>query len=478
MKTSTPQKQGAKTKENGIMSFGEFEKSKRKDLTRFFFQHPEIERYGLSSIVYPAMVQNEYDEYLKEQARLGKKLPPVPAGAMSFEDYSKSRKQIVDQIFSEINPMGLMMLEMYGFKSAVRNGLLHRSYNIYLAGLEGKTPSQYDLEVERTVRSNLTQKAQQGDEKALRDLQMEELSHMANFPVSLPLPSEDLDVDWMNSLRNLVKDFPAYKHGKDIVRGITNSPVWKGLKTAAENFVDPIGTARSAYEHFFGNSEGQTKPETNSKSGWARDWEYSGRRTYGDGPAHPDTFFSSTSITPLSKLMWSIKTSQGPFSYLPKESVVQFGPEGAYITVPGTGKNPKDLRLIADRENLLYLTKQDTKGRWQYLQTIPMNVPDGVNPVEFYMTAEKMVDYFRGMPPEKVEKYKEHFKAWIPHSAEIFTTGAPTKMFDGFMKVANKWEKSVEEKKTPQKTKTPAPKAKGETKKVAPALAKRTGTSR
>ncbi|MBR6231558.1 MAG: hypothetical protein IKQ99_00485, partial [Alphaproteobacteria bacterium] len=124
----------------------------------------------------------------------------------------------------------------------------------------------------------------------------------------------------------------------------------------------------------------------------------------------------------------------------------------------------------------LYLSKQDAKNGWLYLQKIPTSCPDNAPPVEFYMTAEKMVDYFRNMPPEKVGKYREHFKAWIPHSDEIFTLGSPDKMFDGFMKVVDKWEKSLKE--TPAKAKTPAAKGKETPKKAAPAPAKRAGTSR
>ena len=108
------------------------------------------------------------------------------------------------------------------------------------------------------------------------------------------------------------------------------------------------------------------------------------------------------------------------------------------------------IQLTYDRKSYQIL-RQDTKGKWRVLQNIPVSCPKGTDPRKFAETAAEMVQYFDGMSPEKVEKYREYFKAWILDSSKIFTTGAPDRKFDGFMKVANEWEKNVEEKKTPQK---------------------------
>ncbi len=132
------------------------------------------------------------------------------------------------------------------------------------------------------------------------------------------------------------------------------------------------------------------------------------------------------------------------------------------------------IKLDTNTNNYQFF-KRDSQEKWHLLQNIPTACPNGTDPQAFIDVANGMVKFFKDMPPEKVEKYKEHFKAWISHSDEIFTLGSPDKMFDGFMKVADKWEKSLKE--TPAKTKAQTPKGKEPAKKVAPPV-RRTGASR
>ncbi len=423
----------------GVMTFEEFEEAHRKELEDGF------SRWGLppdmKTLLYPAIAQNVYAQYLSDQKANGNKLPPIPKGAMSFKEFGEQNKRIIDGLMSRNFPPAYPLTMAYG--DQIFMGLMRHAYHTYLT----------DLEEKGKTLSKKVEKAMGKAARRLRDI----------TPAS--------DTAWLKSFAN------------DIYGFAKNSPVGKVVETGydfGKQFPSPLEAARYAYERYFGNhpEQPQTDQRRDPRTEWIYGWDpykiaeklqQEKQRKYREGNNIQDV------RVPASVLLEEYQNGQPLLGYLPKESEVHFGQNGTYISVPGTKSNPKELRLMLDNGNL-YFAKQDTENAWKYLQKIPVFCPNNTNPVEFYMTAEKMVDYFRNMPPEKVGKYREHFKAWISHSDEIFTLGSPDKMFDGFMKVADKWEKSLKE--TPAKTKAPTPKGKEPGKKATPAPAKRTGTTR